>query len=83
MNKSDLRNKLDLLGIDTNAYSLDGELLPDRIVLYNSYEDWEVFYLDERGKKNDKMIFHSEGQACEYIFEIFKESKQIEEKYLK
>lgn len=83
MNKFILKKKLDFLNIDKNSYSLDGVSLPDRIVLYNSYQNWEVFYFDERGNKDDEKIFHSEEEACNYIYKLFKKSKEIEEKYLK
>jgi hypothetical protein len=54
MNKSELKEKLDLLGINENLYSLSGALLPDRVILYNSYDEWLVFYFDERGNRNDE-----------------------------
>jgi hypothetical protein len=67
MNTNELRIKLDKLGINPNFYSLDGELLPDRIVLYNLYSEWQVFYFDERGNRDNEKIFNSEQKACEYI----------------
>lgn len=75
MTISELRNKLGLLGIDENTYSLDGELNPDSIVLFNSYQEWKVFYLDERGGKHGKRTFSSEQEACDYIYKLFKDSK--------
>ncbi len=83
MNKKDLQIKLDLLGVASQAYSLEGELVPDNIILYNSYNKWEVFYLDERGDRNDEKVFNSENEACEHIYKLFIESKKIEDKYLK
>lgn len=43
MNRKDLKKKLDELEIYPNLYSVDGELLADRTVLYNSFNDWIVF----------------------------------------
>ncbi|RJE74981.1 hypothetical protein [Reichenbachiella sp. MSK19-1] len=83
MNKKELQTKLDLLGVASQAYSLEGELVPDNIILYNSYHKWEVFYLDERGGRNDEKEFDSESEACEHIYKLFKESQAIEDKYLK
>jgi hypothetical protein len=80
MDKKELIAKLNILGVDSNLYSLDGELNPDCIILYNSYNDWTVFYLDERGVRNDEKIFHSESKAYEYIYKLFKESKDLEKK---
>lgn len=81
MNKIELKKKLDLLRVNSHRYSLDGELLADKIILYNSYHKWEVFYLDERGGRNNEKIFYSENEACEYIYKLFKESKAIQDKY--
>ena len=45
------------------------------------YGIWEVFYFDERGNRDNEKVFPSENEACEYIFENFKEQKAIEKKY--
>ena len=78
MNKHELIEKLDELKIKPTLYSLNGDLLPDRIILYNSYSDWIVFYLDERGNRRDEKIFHSESEACRYIYEDFKDLKRFD-----
>lgn len=78
MNKLELITELNLLNIDSNTYSLDGDLIPDSIVLYNSYQNWEVFYLDERGGRSDMKKFSSEDQACNYMLRILKEAKEVE-----
>jgi hypothetical protein len=70
VNKVELKTKLDSLGINENFYSLDGQPLPDRIVLYQSYDNWNVFYFDERGNRNDEAAFASESEACQYIYNI-------------
>lgn len=80
MNKEELKYELDKLNVRPEFYSLEGELLPDRIVLYHNYAKWEVFYFDERGNRDDEKIFFSESDACSYIYGIFKERKKIENK---
>ena len=77
MNKKELKEKLDSLGINENFYSLVGDLLPDRVILYNSYNDWLVFYFDERGNRNDEQTFNSENEACQYIYNCFKKLEKI------
>ena len=72
---------MDALNVYPGFYSLDGELLPDRIVLYHNYAKWEVFYFDERGNREKEKIFFSESDACEYIYEYFRKQKEIENKY--
>ncbi len=78
MNKKELQTRLDFLGVASQAYSLEGELVPDTIILYNSYHKWKVFYLDERGGRNDEKVFDSENEACEHIYKLFRASKEIE-----
>lgn len=81
MNKLELKGELDLLNVDSNSYSLNGVLNPDSIILYNSYDTWQVFYLDERGGRDDEKLFQSEEEACKYILKLFKDSKAIETKF--
>lgn len=71
MNRVELIKKLDGLNVPNSFYDLDGNLLPDRIILYNSYNDWIVFYLDERGNRHEQKVFNSEVKALNYIFERF------------
>lgn len=78
MNVLELKEELDSLGVKENQYALKGDLNPDSIVLYHSYDEWQVFYLDERGGRNDERIFKSENEACLYIYQLFVESKRIE-----
>jgi hypothetical protein len=81
MNRIELKRNLDLLNVDPKQYSLTGELNLDAIILFQNYSKWEVFYLDERGKKNGEKIFTSENDACEYIYNKFRDAKEIEKKY--
>ncbi len=77
MNKSELIKLLKKINIPTSHYSLDGELLSDRMIIYNSYEKWIVFYLDERGNRNEEKEFDSESKALSYLYERFKELKDL------
>jgi hypothetical protein len=81
MDKLELKKRLDDLEINPDYYSLEGELLPDRIVLYQNYNLWEVFYFDERGYRDNNKVFHSEGEACDYIYNYFKKQQAIEKMY--
>jgi hypothetical protein len=75
MNKQELKENLDNLAVSKKFYSLNGNLLPDRVILYNSYDKWLVFYFDERGNRNEEQIFNSENEACQYIYNYFKKSE--------
>lgn len=81
MNKKDLNKELDLLKVNQDFYSLNGDLTPDTIVLYENYDFWEVFYFDERGNINNKKVFKSEKEACLYIYNLFVKSKEIENRF--
>lgn len=67
MHRKELIKILEQEGIPSCWYSLYGELLPDRIVLYENYGKWEVFYFDERGNKQMLRKCSSETSACEFI----------------
>lgn len=73
MNRKDLKFELDKLGINENMYSLYGDLVNDRIILYENYYRWEVFYLSERGTRDNYRVFFTEDEACNYILGLFKE----------
>ena len=40
MDRKELKLKLDLLKINPNQYSLDGDLKSDAIILYQNYNKW-------------------------------------------
>ena len=67
MNREELIKVLDRERIPVYWYSLYGELLPDRIVLYKNNDHWEVFYFDERGNKQMLRKCSSETSACDFI----------------
>ena len=81
MNKSELKYRLNELEVDPIFYSLEGELQPDRVVLYRNYHRWEVFYFDEKGNRDNEKVFSSEKEACDYIYNYFKKQKEIVKKY--
>jgi len=78
MDKKELKLQLEKLKVYPGYYSLDGDIMPDRIVLYQNYHRWEVFYFDERGNRENERVFMSESDACNYILEHFKKQKEIE-----
>lgn len=75
MNKDTLKKELKKLGVSPNEYSLNGDIRSDKIVLYQNYSKWEVFYFDERGERNYEKVFYNEEDACLYIYELFKSNK--------
>ncbi|KIO76011.1 hypothetical protein TH53_17480 [Pedobacter lusitanus] len=77
MNREELKQKLEELNVYPGFYSLNGELLPDRIVLNHNYDKWEVFYFDERGNRDSEKTFSSENDACNYIYRYFIRQKGI------
>ena len=83
MNKQQLKKNLDQLGIRETSYSLEGDLIPGRMIIFNSYNEWQVFLFDERGNRDQERVFSSESDACYYLFKRLKSAKEIEDKYLK
>ena len=72
MDTCQLKQKLDELEISTDAYSLDGTLSPDRMVLFHDFKEWIVLYLDQEGGRNNIKTFASESEACSYLYNYYK-----------
>jgi hypothetical protein len=81
MNKEQLRGKLKNQNINPNLYSLDGDLITDRIILMTVGKEWEVFYFDDKGKKDNVNHFHNENDACNYIYQILENIQQIANRF--
>lgn len=74
----DLKDKLKKLNIKESHYSLSGELKSDSIILYYNYTKWEIFYMDEKGHRNQLGIFDKEEDACNFFYELMiEESNKI------
>ena len=81
MDTKELKEKLIELKVNPNHYSLNGELKPDAVILFQNYNKWEVYYFDERGGKNDVRTFNSEKDACSYFYSLFKDAKAVENEF--
>lgn len=81
MDRNTLKCELNKIGVTPTEYSLDGELIPNNIILYKNYDKWEVFYLDERGNKNKCKVFTNEAEALNYIFQLFLNLYNLRKKY--
>jgi hypothetical protein len=68
MTREELREELQRRRIRTDAYSLDGGLPNDAIILDVEDGKWVVFY-HERGKRDVLGRFKSEQEACECLLE--------------
>ena len=71
MNTQELKEKLRLIGVGESNYSINGFEKPDTFIFRDKGTIWEVFYLDERGGKNEFKEFYSECDAYEYFFQRF------------
>ncbi len=76
MDKKQLKLTLEDMRIPTQFYSLDGELLPDRVVMDCIYGKWIVFYFDERGNREREKEFLTEEQACEHVLKTLMPKKK-------
>jgi len=78
MNLVELKDKLELLKVPAEYYSLEGGLVPDRLILDDiSGKKWIVYYLSERGLRDREMSFFTEAEACNYIYENFLVQKDL------
>ena len=57
---------LESVGVRRDAYSIDGSLGDERLVLLRDGHHWVTFY-SERGLRTDPRSFANEREACEYF----------------
>lgn len=81
MNREQLKEELNNIGISWEKYSLYGDLVLDALVMYDNYNHWEVFYYDERGKRINEESFDSESDACQYILNLFKDTIRLQNRF--
>jgi len=62
----ELGSILESVGVRRDAYSLDGSLGDERLVLLRDGHHWVTFY-SERGLRTDPRSFANEHEACEYF----------------
>ena len=75
MNLKELEKELLKMGVNSRLFSLNGNILPDRIIVdkCDSSECWLVYYYDEKGKSNNVKKFYSENDVSEYVYNLFSE----------
>lgn len=90
MDRKKLIEKLTELGVPPgdNAYTIfvrygySGDLFPNSIAMWENYQGkWEVFTMDDRLGRQDKGIFRSEEEACQYIYDFFVDLKEFSKEY--
>ena len=78
MNLVELKDKLESINVPAEYYSLNDGLFPDRLILECiSSKKWIVYYFGERGLRHREMSFLTEEEACNYIYRIFLEQKDL------
>jgi len=76
MNKEQLESRLKKQNINPNLYALDGNPIVDRIILMKVDLGWEIFYFDDKGKKENVKRFLNENDACDYVYQVLKDDQQ-------
>lgn len=71
MNRDELRETLKGEGIRDSAYSLDGGLRNDTLVMDLIGDRWIVYY-SERGQRWDERSFSDEDSACQYLLGLLR-----------
>ncbi|HLP05343.1 MAG TPA: hypothetical protein VK152_07950 [Paludibacter sp.] len=69
MDRIELKEKLDKLGISQTLYSLYGERDFNKTILEWGTK-WRIYGIDERGGEHEKALFENENEACEYFYSM-------------
>jgi len=86
MNRQELIENLNQLGVKPKHYTLENESYKDSSIVMEyshnyfspdkKYDVWNVFRF-ERGAHNDERTFYSENEACLYVYEKLKRHQEI------
>jgi hypothetical protein len=68
MTLDELMEKITANDVPDRWYCIDDGLKTDALHLYKNYSKWEYFYLDERGNRNDFIVFYSDDEAFEFLW---------------
>ena len=49
----------------------------DTYILDQIYGQWEFFYFDEKGNKNNYKVFNNENDACMYMLNVLENEISI------
>jgi hypothetical protein len=66
MNRRDLEAAAAREGIRRSTFCLEGGLPPERYVLSEGPNGWEVYY-SERGERTGVVRFDTEDEACDHL----------------
>ncbi|MBT2680552.1 hypothetical protein J7E38_16200 [Bacillus sp. ISL-35] len=72
MKKEKLNESLINANVPKDLYNLNGGLPNEAFCLNKEGEIWEVYY-SERGVKSQLKHFHSEDEACNYLYKTILE----------
>ena len=81
MDKEKLVSKLASMGIENWEYSFNDITNWDCMVLYESGNEFQVIYVDDKGQQEIKAVFTAESDACDYILQLFKDQKKFKNTY--
>ena len=73
--------QLTSMGIENWEYSFNDITNWDCMVLYESGNEFQVIYVDDKGQQEIKAVFTAESDACDYILQLFKEQKKFKNTY--
>ena len=72
LNLKELDNILKAEKVKPNWYSIDGKVVPDRMIIQQIDGNWNVFYYGDRGEVTDETIYDNESAACEHLLKILR-----------
>lgn len=68
ININELKQSLEYHAIPIDSYSLTGGLPNEAFCILGYGDSWEVYY-SEKGQKSGLLVFNSENDACENMFQ--------------
>lgn len=71
MTISELKNRLDEMGVSQDLYSIMVGGLPNERLCIVKEEMWQIYY-SERGRRVGEKSFETEEEACEYFLRKMK-----------
>ncbi len=60
--------------VPESLYSINEGLKPNAYIIFENYNKWEFFFLDEKGERMEFTFFRDSEEAYEYLWEkLYKE----------
>jgi hypothetical protein len=69
MTLAELKKKIDEYNIPDRWYAINEGEKPNALILYKTYANWEFFHVDNEGEKSNHVLFATEEEAYDYLWQ--------------